>query len=389
MKRIVNPFTIKFGGDPHRFFGREEHLLGFDAALRESGSDYRATFITGTRGFGKTSLLEQFSKKALDAGWNVLDTQSDKALQSLYRHLCPYNQIEDGKRLEPSISTPILGGSLGEIEERSVRHIENDDIDGLFLSFCEVHREGVCITIDEAQKTPLDELSSICGAFQMASRKGHNVILSIAGLPQSYDPVILHEGCTYLRRANHISLGLFSRKEAQDAFAESFSAIEGIDVSKEALEKLVGWSMGQPYMLQLLGYYTIESIAENAQVIGKAELKIGAKDIEHVFSRALSAYEQRMLKPLVSGLGKQERELAASIAQLTQDVSDASIGDVAAYLGKETTQLSPARDSLIKSEIAVSVGYGKIRLAIPYLRSFLIKNEEADENLGRIKDWGV
>ena len=61
---FVNPFSPIFGGKPDVFFGRDEILKLFDLAMIDSGSDYRAIFITGTRGSGKTALLEQFSIRA-------------------------------------------------------------------------------------------------------------------------------------------------------------------------------------------------------------------------------------------------------------------------------------------------------------------------------------
>ena len=59
-----NPFSPIFGGKPGVFFGREQILKLFDHAMIDLGSDDRALFITGTRGSGKTALLEQLSIRA-------------------------------------------------------------------------------------------------------------------------------------------------------------------------------------------------------------------------------------------------------------------------------------------------------------------------------------
>ena len=61
---ISNPFSPIFGGKPDVFFGRERLLKNFDQAMIDVGSDNRAIFITGTRGSGKTALLEQLSIRA-------------------------------------------------------------------------------------------------------------------------------------------------------------------------------------------------------------------------------------------------------------------------------------------------------------------------------------
>ena len=63
---FVNPFTPIFGGKPGLFFGRSDILKRFDLAMIESGSENRAMFFTGTRGSGKTALLEQISIRAAE-----------------------------------------------------------------------------------------------------------------------------------------------------------------------------------------------------------------------------------------------------------------------------------------------------------------------------------
>ena len=109
------------------------------------------------------------------------------------------------------------------------------------------------VSIDEVQKISLDDLSAICGAFQMASRKGYDVMLAIAGLPYAYDRIIQHEGCTYMRRSVHIRLGVFDRKEAAEAFLEAFGSIRGLSVEDEALSCLCRRAMGIRISFSLQG----------------------------------------------------------------------------------------------------------------------------------------
>ncbi len=381
-----NPFTTKFGGEPRSFFGRSEQLAGFSEALYESGSDYRTTFITGSRGFGKTSLIEQFSIRAREQGWMIIDTQSTHALHSFYRHLTEYDQIETGKNLNPTVSTPLGGGSLGQIDRRTLRTIDIADIDDLFIAYCSQHPEGVCVTIDEVQKTPIEELSTICGAFQMASRKGHNVILSIAGLPPCYEKIIQHEGCTYLRRANHIELDLFSHEEVSSSLRAVFKSIHGLTVDDEALALLTDFSKGQPYMLQLLGYYSLNDLGIFQ---GEKNCALDIAMVDAAFPKAIDAYESRMLSPMVNELGKAEREFISAMAQLMQGTTEARIGEIASHIGKTTSQLSPVRSRLIKSGIISAIGYGKVCFAIPYLRDYLRKQEPGNRKLRRLREWSV
>ena len=70
---FTNPFSPIFGGKPDVFFGRENILKLFEHAMLDPGSDDRAIFITGTRGCGKTSLLEQLSIRAKSRKRKVID----------------------------------------------------------------------------------------------------------------------------------------------------------------------------------------------------------------------------------------------------------------------------------------------------------------------------
>ena len=68
-----NPFSPIFGGKPDVFFGREEIIKLFEHAMIDVGSDDRSLFITGTRGSGKTALLEQLSIRAAAQKKKVID----------------------------------------------------------------------------------------------------------------------------------------------------------------------------------------------------------------------------------------------------------------------------------------------------------------------------
>lgn len=389
MDRSNNPFTIRFGGDSRLFFGREEQLKGFDRALLVSGSDYRATFITGARGTGKTSLLEQYSKKAGEAGWDVIDMQSEEALKALYRRLAPYDMVKKTAKAAPTVNTPLGGGSLGEKGSEKSLDMGRTDIASLFVGYCKDHPAGVCVTIDEIQKIPLDELSLICGAFQLASRKNCNVILAVAGLPQSYKAITQYEGCTYMRRANHIQLGLFCREEVEDAYRQAFSLVKGLKVDDDAFAMLVNRTKGQPYMVQLLGYFAVDFAATKASTARKSGYMLSAYDVDRVFDVALDTYEQRVLRPLVAEMSNKALEFARAMAATMDEGHKASIGAIAEKIGKATTDISMTRKALLDEELIDSPERGYVRFAIPYLREYLLKDEESSDCSKRLDEWDV
>ncbi len=71
----------------------------------------------------------------------------------------------------------------------------------------------------------------------MASRKGYDVMIALAGLPYAHENAIHYAGCTYLRRASHEELGLFSWEGVMTSFSDSFGDIKGLDVRHEELRR--------------------------------------------------------------------------------------------------------------------------------------------------------
>ena len=314
-----NPFSPIFGGKPDVFFGRERILNLFDYAMIDTGSDDRAIFITGTRGSGKTALLEQLSIRAAAKKRKVIDN------------------------LQP-----------------------------LFLEACSDYKNGILVTVDEIQKVPADDVSSLCNAFQMASRKGYDVMLAVAGLPYAYSSVIKHEGCTYLRRATHEEIGLFSWDETDDAFSSIFSGIKGLNISLRIIEKLNHASYGHPYIMQLLGYHLILHINDHAQ--GKQH-SVTDDEAEFAIANAVFAYEQRALKPLIDELPSSAKTYLIKMSESLNSDRLADSSDIARSLGVSQNKLSRPRAYLIDHGIIASPEHGKVMFCVPYLAEYLKKEE--------------
>ena len=68
-----NPFHPTFGRSPAVIGGRDVELDSFELALAEGpGNPWRTALISGTRGIGKTVLLNEFEAAANQLGWIVL-----------------------------------------------------------------------------------------------------------------------------------------------------------------------------------------------------------------------------------------------------------------------------------------------------------------------------
>ena len=369
---FTNPFSPIFGGKPGVFFGRDEILSRFDLAMVDSGSDDRAMFFTGTRGSGKTALLEQLSIRARAKGLRVIDLGPENTIEQLIFSLTGFDETTTA--LAPQASVNILGsgGSLSVGAVSITRRPGRESLQALLLEACENAEHGLLVTVDEVQKVPLDDVSSLCNAFQMASRKGHDVLLAVAGLPYTHDAIIGHEGCTYLRRAAHEELGLFSWEVAARALRDVFDKIAGLTVGDDLLDAINQASYGHPYLMQLLGYHLIGAINEGNPT--KRHVAC-SEEVKRATALSILAYERRALKPLVDELPVTERQYLRVMAQRLDDDRLVSTESVAKSLGTTQKNLSKARARLMDNGIIAAPERGKVMFCIPYLADYLCKDE--------------
>ena len=207
----------------------------------------------------------------------------------------------------------------------------------------------------------------------MASRKGKDIILAVAGLPYSYNEVIRHEGCTFLRRAAHVELSLFTWEETADAFEKAFSAIKGLVVDEPEISDLNRVSYGHPYLMQLLGYHLILQVNEHDP--GK-RYKVTEKEIEEAIANSILAYEKRSLKPLMEELPNSEKKYLTKMSECLDEERLAETADIAHSLGVPQNKLSKTRARLIDNGIIAAPEHGKVMFCIPYLADYVKKEEQ-------------
>lgn len=381
-----NPFVPVFGGKPDFFFGRSSILNRFSYALHDRGSEDRALFVTGNRGCGKTALLEQLSTMASAAGWQTIDLNAEKALNGFVRGLMRHDSVT--KSIEPELEVTVLGSGarVGGYSSSKTTTFSVDDIEVLLIEACAKASKGVFVSVDEIQKLAPEDFSVICGAFQMASRKGCDVILAVAGLPYAHEEVIQYKGCTYMRRAVHERLGVFDPREARSVLGEAFGHIEGLEATPDALDELTRLTFGHPYLIQLAGYYLVSLLNErNGQ---RRKASIAVEDVRESFPAVLAAYENRALRPIVDALSPAESEYLGAMAAVIHSDRTVLTREVADRLGKSQQSTSPARDGLVKEGIVVSTGYGKLMFNMPYLQSYLLKDRPEEDEARLARAWG-
>ena len=381
---IKNPFTPVFGGKPRLFFGRRRVLRRFERALRDEGSEDRALFVTGTRGSGKTALIEQLSVRARRRGWLVIDLGPEDTVLTLARRLAGHD--EETRTVDPQLSVSILGsgGSVGGVSTARTTRVERGDLDLLLIDACSGEAEGVMVTIDEVQKLSEGDVSAISNAFQMASRKGMSAILVVAGLPFSHGQVIRYKGCTFLRRAVHERLGLLDRGEVVSAFEGTLARV-GVALDEGCLAELVRASYGHPYMVQLLGYHLVDIVGDGED----GRLCASVADVALAVERAREAYASRALRPMVDELPPSDVAYLVAMANALSPQRVARSSEIARALGKDTKQASPARARLLRNGLVLAPGRDELMFAVPYLADYVLEMPEETDEVDRVRSWGV
>ena len=279
------------------------------------------------------------------------------------------------KTISPQVNVSILGtgGGISAGAVSKTEHAGRERLQELLIKACSDSEYGILVTVDEIQKVPIEDISALCNAFQMASRKGKDIILAVAGLPYSYNEVIRHEGCTFLRRAAHVELSLFTWEETADAFEKAFSAIKGLVVDEPEISDLNRVSYGHPYLMQLLGYHLILQVNEHDP--GK-RYKVTEKEIEEAIANSILAYEKRSLKPLMEELPNSEKKYLTKMSECLDEERLAETADIAHSLGVPQNKLSKTRARLIDNGIIAAPEHGKVMFCIPYLADYVKKEEQ-------------
>lgn len=382
---LKNPFTPVFGGKPTVFFGRTLILSRFDQAFVDQGSEYRALFVTGTRGSGKTALLEQLSNRAQRKGWRVIDLGPENTVSALVRRIAGHDEIT--KTVDPQVSINVFGtvGSVGGVSTSRTTHADRSDLDLLLIDACAHEAKGIMVTIDEIQKVSEEDVSAISNAFQMASRKGCEAILVVAGLPYSREAVIAYRGCTFMRRCVHQRLGLLDRLEVSQALSDVPRSM-GVVLQDSLLHALIDASYGHPYMVQLLGYHLINRVNEAG---GANPYHATQKDVNTAIERAVEAYKRRAIDPMVAELAPAERAYLTAAAKVLNNERTASVSDICRLMGKDSKQTSPSRDRLLKTGLMLAPARGKLMFTVPYLADFLLTPSDEQCEVERLRMWGV
>lgn len=369
---MSNPFTPTFGVTPPLLVGRGQLLADFAEALEDGiGSPARALLITGTRGSGKTVLLNAYEDLALERGWVVISlTARPGLLTELKEERLPQVLHELGKNNSSKLNQIEVnlfgvGGALGWSEK-------NKPIGGLRSLLFEVadfsteQGGGLLLTVDEAHRHALDDLRVLTQEIQHAFRQGKNVAFVAAGLPQAVHDLTHDEVLTFLRRAERITLGPVSAVEIEEALQEPAERM-GKPFSSEALAHAVEGTGGYPFLIQSVGYESwraarsFASIDRNSAEAGVVAARRRVGSLVH--------------EPALAGISDVDKSF---LVAMSRDDGPSRMSDIAERLGSTPQYANTYRSRLMSYELISSPRHGYVDFTIPYLREYLREYAASD-----------
>ncbi|HEX4704263.1 MAG TPA: ATP-binding protein [Pseudonocardiaceae bacterium] len=397
MDPVRNPFAPGAGQRPPELAGRDREVNAFGVVLERvaRGRPERSLVLTGLRGVGKTVLLGELRSMAVKRGWGAgkIEARPDAelrrplsaALHRAVRDLAVQHRAPDRvesvlgvlkafalrtnpdnaklrDRWQPGIDVPAAVGRAdsGDIEI---------DLVELFTDVAELAKDvgtGVALLIDEMQDLLPDDVSALCAACHELSQSGAPLVVVGAGLPHL--PAVLSASKSYSERLfRYVRIDRLDRDDVNQAVLAPVTR-ELAGIVPDALDALFEASGGYPYFIQAYGKAAWD--AAPADPITAEDVAMAAPEAEAELAVGFFGSRYERATPA-------EREYLRAMAELTEGRDEgAGSSDVAIFLGRKPSSLSPARDNLIKKGLVYSAERGRIAFTVPHFGRFLLGRDE-------------
>ena len=395
----MNPYRPGAGRRPPLLAGREPLLDTFDVVCRRIeafGEGDRSWVLNGLRGVGKTALLAVLLDRVSTSGWITATVEAgstDSLAVSLSQALVRSLRTATGRHPQPR-----LRRLLGVFKAFSVKvdpsgsvslGIEIDAIHGVadsgrlgpdLASLLEVLGEtardlgvGVLLLVDELQEATAAELAAVNTAVHRIGQSTPQlpVIFVGAGLPSL--PAQLAEATSYAERLyDYRPVGLLDPDAARDALVVPADRLD-VAWEPDGLAAALAAAGGYPYFLQSIGKH-VWDLAIGAPITA-ADVTVGLVAARREVDDGL--YRSRWERATPA-----QRQLLRALAAAGAG-APAAISDVATAMGesrrgtpRKTSDLSVAREELIKKGLLYSPERGLLAFTVPGMDDFITRQPD-------------
>ena len=387
MDRIQNPFSPGAGAPPPELVGRDS--LREDARVLLSRikrkRPEKSMLLTGLRGVGKTVLLNEIERLAVDEGYRTIfiEAHENKALgpliaPHLWKLLFDLDRVAGlGHRVKRGLS--VLRSFIGALKvtvndvtigldiepERGSADSGDLEIDlpNLFVAIAEAAEERQCavaILIDEIQYFSQKELGALIMAMHKIQQRQLPLVLLGAGLPIL--PGLAGESKSYAERLfSFPDIGALSEPDAARALKEPAQA-EGVIFEPAALKEIFRLTKGYPYFIQEWGYQTWNQ-AEGSPIT--------LQTVQKATDTVIKRLDKNFFRVRFDRLIPSEKHFLREMAKL--GTGPYKTGDIAELLNRKITSLATVRAKLIRKGMIYSPAHGELAFTVPLFDEFMIR----------------
>ena len=388
MDPVANPYTPNAGAQPLAVRGRDVQMQTFDLLLRRMsvGRTEQSMIITGLRGVGKTVLLGKFRSKAQELNWVVVEREVSKhddehfrrqmvsAIRTSLFEMSPKARWSDRVLRAAavlksfSISVDPAGTLTGGMDVDAAEGFADQqdlqaDLSDLLVAVGEAAQDtgrGLVLLFDEVQFLSTKQLEALISALHKTVQRGLPVTLVGAGLPQIAE--LAGDAKSYSERLFKFPhIGNLEDGDARAALVEPANA-EGAGYSNDALDLALEVTSGYPYFIQELGY-AVWGVA--------AGPTITRDDVELAVPLYEAKLDESFFRVRLDRATEMERIYLRAMAELGPEAQKAQ--DVAAVIGRKSTQMGPTRAQLINMGLLYTPEHGYAAFTVPHFDKFMLR----------------
>ena len=393
MNPVTNPFAPGAGTPPPELAGRDELRETVRVAIERvrRGLPTKSILMVGLRGVGKTVLLDRMREEAEGAGIHTLRVEApeNRSLPAilapdLRQSLLRLSRNEKAKDLAQRALRALAGFAKSlkmkydDIEvgidfDPEPGLADNGDLEHDLQALLESAgaaaqkaETALAIFVDELQYVKEDELAALITALHRTAQRRLPVVLVGAGLPQLRGR--MGRAKSYAERLfDFPEIGPLPPEPAKLAIAKP-AKDQGVEVTAEALDRIVKETRGYPYFVQEWGKHSWDTADASP---------ITEKDVENASTTAIAALDGSFFRVRFDRLTPAEKRYLRAMAKLGPGPHRS--GDIAEELGRNVTALGPTRSQLIAKGMIWSPQHGDTAFTVPLFDEFMRRIMPGDD----------
>jgi hypothetical protein len=393
MDAVSNPFSPGAGTPPPELAGRDELREAIRVAIERvrRGLPARSMMLVGLRGVGKTVLLDRMRDDAEGTGIYTLRMEAPESRSlpalitpQLRQALLRLSRNERAKHLSQRALRALAGFAkslkvkYADIEvgldfDPEPGLADNGDLEHDLQALLEAAGEAakaagtaLAIFIDELQYVQEEELAALITALHRTAQRQLPVILIGAGLPQLRGR--MGQAKSYAERMFEFpEIGALPRDAAKVAIEKPLRD-RGVDVTPDALDRIVTETRGYPYFVQEWGKHSWDAALASP---------ISEHDVASASVVAIAALDESFFRVRFDRLTPGEKKYLRAMAELGPGPHRS--GDIAAELDRAVSSLGPVRSQLIVKGMIWSPNHGDTAFTVPLFDEFMRRIMPGDD----------